>query len=594
MIGATRIGRPPCIFLLSIAFLTGLLPDVAYAAPAAPTPPAPPKAVAATPDKTTAPKPLSQSLTGQAKADFEAAKLLANDGDFAGALIKFQSAYSASHDVRLLWNAAFCLKNLRHYAKVVQTLRRYIDEGATTLSAADKKDAQDLITTIEPFTTRVTLAVNAPGAEVFVDEEHVGTTPLLAPVVLDLGERRFRITNEGYTPYEKTVPVGGAADVTVNVALEREIHEGKLVIEAPAGASIFVDEAQVGSGKAELTVASGGHQLRVTAPAMRPYQTEVVVQDNEVRSLNVALEHEAPASVPGIWAPVARPTLRVAVGCGDTVLRPPDEGLVLFIDGPDVLPPTYVKMRWDTDAGRNVLDHVEYSVNPGLHTVRVAFPGCYGYDIRVEADPVQGADISGVLETDRGLLFRGPQGSPGWFHASLGLWLAGGNASANIPDTYASRGISVVGESLEVGAVSRWFGYYMGGSIGNGSFDRKTFNSNQTLPESAGVKWQRLALRFGPRFPFNVVSVGFGPKLGWEQIGVEGVRSGNGSAFGGAYAEVIFEPLCDWGLFLNGSADAPFNGDGVSGSTQFGFVWAPSPTCHRERETNFGLRGQAP
>src|SRR5579862_6460258 len=118
----------------------------------------PPKAAAAPAGKPQ--KPLSQSLTGQAKADFEAAKLLANDGDFAGAVIKFQSAYDSAKDVRLLWNVAFCEKNLRHYAKVIATLKRYVDEGAATLSAGDKKDAQDLIATVESFTTRATINVS--------------------------------------------------------------------------------------------------------------------------------------------------------------------------------------------------------------------------------------------------------------------------------------------------------------------------------------------------------------------------------------------------------------------------------------------------
>ena len=47
-----------------------------------------------------------------------------------------------------------------------------------------------------------------------------------------------------------------------------------------------------------------GDQLRVTAPGMRPYQTEVIIQDKETRSLTVWLEAVAAAE---------RPTLRVAV-----------------------------------------------------------------------------------------------------------------------------------------------------------------------------------------------------------------------------------------------------------------------------------------
>jgi hypothetical protein len=570
------VGRPsPC--------LRAVASSVAFAMVAAAVSPAvaePPKPTPGGPARGAPQKPLSQSLTGQAKADFEAAKLLANDGDFAGAVIKFQSAYDAAHDVRLLWNVAFCQKNERHYAKVIATLKRYLDEGAASLGAADKKDAHDLIATIEPFTTRATFHVSEAGAQVFVDDEPVGTSPLAGPVVLDLGERHVRVVKDGFKPYERAVVVGGAADVTIDVTLEREVHEGHVIVAAPATATIFIDDKQVGTAKADVTVPAGGHQLRVTAPGMRPYQTEVVIQDKETRSLDVVLESEAP--------PV-NPTLRVAVGCGDGLPRAPAEGLVVYVDGSNELPATLVKDRWDPEESANVLDHVEYSITPGPHTLRVSLPGCYGYDIQIVADPVKGADVSGALETERFVLARGPQGSPGWFQGELGLWLAGGNAKDNVPDSYASRGISVVGESLSLGAVGRWFGYYIDAAYGTGSFNRTTFNSGESLPDPAGVKWMRVDTRLGPRFPFNVVSLGFGPKIGWEEVDVAQVRTGKSTGVGGAYGEVVFEPLCDFGAFLNVSVDKPFNDDDVSGSAQFGFVYAPSPTCHRERDTDFGL-----
>ena len=589
MTGVRRLRRPRPSFFRPFALLATLSAGMVAAPQAVADPPrkdAPPPA----PKKDAPQKPLSQSLTGQAKADFEAAKLLANDGDFAGAVIKFQSAYDASKDVRLLWNVGFCQKNMRRYAKVIATLRRYLDEGAATLSAADKKDAQDLISTIEPFTTRATIPVNEAGAQVSVDDEVVGTSPLAAPVILDLGERHVRVTKDGFRPYERAVPVGGAADVTIDVKLEREVHEGKLAIEAPPGAAISVDGAQVGVGKVELTLPAGGHQLIITAPGMRPYQTEIALQDKETRTLNVPLQPEAP---------LVRPTLRVAVGCGDAEPKAPDDGLVVFLDGADVLPPSLVKMRWSIEDSRNVLDHIEYTLNAGRHTARVALPGCYGYDIQLDVDPVKGADISGALETSRFVLVQGPQGTPGWFQVALGTWLAGGTAKTDAPDTYASRGISVVGGSLDLGAVDRWFGYYVDWSYGTGSFNRKTFNASPSsgggsLPSSAGVTWNRLDTRFGPRFPFNVVSLGFGPKIGWEEVDIQQVRTGKSAGFGGGYFDVNFEPICDFGLFLDLSVDKPFNDDDASGSAQFGVLWAPSPSCHRERDTNFGLRPQAP
>jgi TolA-binding protein len=58
--------------------------------------------------------PLASSLRGQAATDYQAARILFDDGDYAGASLKFQHAFEESGDARLLWNIAVCEKNLRH------------------------------------------------------------------------------------------------------------------------------------------------------------------------------------------------------------------------------------------------------------------------------------------------------------------------------------------------------------------------------------------------------------------------------------------------------------------------------------------------
>jgi hypothetical protein len=530
-------------------------------------------------------KPLSQTLTGQTKADFESAKLLANDGDFAGALIKFQSAYDASKDPRLLWNVAFCQKNLRHYSKVVSTLKRYIDEGGPLLSAGDKKDAQDLISTLEPFTTRATFHVNEEGAQIFVDDEPVGTSPLPAPVMLDIGERRVRVLKPGFQPFEKPLAVGGSADVTVEVPLQKEVHEGKLIVEAPAGAEIFVDEKQAGTGKAEQVVPSGGHQLRVTAPGMRPFQTEVVVQDRETRSLAVALEPVAATE---------KPMLRVAVGCSSSEPRAPEDGLVVYLDGPEVLPPGPVKKRWSGDLDKNVVEHVEYPIPPGRHVIRVSVTDCKSLEQAVDVDPVKGADLTGALESSRFVLVRGPLGSPGVLRAALGLWMVGGaNLQDSMPETYKQSGLSVKGVTLDVGTVGRWFGFYVYGAYGSGSVYRQTFNTNYALPSTGHVTWDRMAIRFGPRFPFNVVALGFGPTLGLEEVNVDQVRTGKPAGTVGGYVEVEVAPICDWGIFVQSNVNKPTDNDGSSFGAQIGVFFEPNSRCKTERSTAYGLQTNA-
>ncbi len=545
-----------------------------------------PNAVAQVVKKDTSkPKPLSQSLTGVAKADFDEAKLLANDGDYVAALIKFQSAYDGSKDARVLWNIAFCQKNLRHYSKVVTTLKRYLDEGGSLLTAGDRKDAQDLIALIEPFTTRATLHVSEEGAQVYVDDEPVGTTPLATAQILDIGERKIRVTKDGFLPYERAIVVSGGPDLTLDVKLDREVHEGKLIVEAPPGASIQLDGKPVGIGKAEQSVASGGHQLRVVAAGMRPYQTEVIVQDKETRSLTVSLEALAASD---------KPMLRVAVGCTDREPKSPADGLVVNIDGPEVLPPGFVKERWSDDAGRNVVEHVEYPIAPGPHTIRVSATDCRSAGQAIVVDPVRGADVTGALESSKFILFRGPQGSPGWFRASAGVWLAGGEAQDSMPDRYSSRGLTVAGLALETGIVSRWFALYVQGDLGGGSFRRDTYASNYALPNAAHVSWERLFLRFGPRIPFNLVAIGFGPLLGAEEVDLDGVRVGEPAAIFGGFTEIDAQPLCDWGVFGLGTAEKPSNNDQGSGSLTLGVFWEPNGRCRDERATTFGLRTSAP
>jgi hypothetical protein len=527
-----------------------------------------------------APKPLSQSLSGPSKADFEAAKLLATDGDFSGALIKFQNAYDTSKDPRLLWNIAFCHKNLRHYAKVISTLQRYVEDGDPILSAKDKQEALDLIALIEPFTTRASFEISESGASVYVDDDLVGSSPLSAPVVLDIGERRVRVTKEGFRVFEKALAIGGSSEITVDVALEKLVHEGKLIVNAPTNASIFLDNHQVATGKLEQAIVSGGHQIRITAPGMHPFQSEVVIKENETRSLDIVLEALAPAE---------KPKLRVAVGCTDPEPIAPEDGLVVYLDGPDVLAPTSVKRKWSDGKKGNVVEWVEFAVAPGRHQLRIGIPDCRALDAIVQVDAQKGAEIRGVLDSDRSILLRGPLGSPGWYRLALGLWLPAKQVRNQVPERYSGKLGDVVGASLEVGLVGRWFAAYVQGAMGQGSFGRDSHDTHYALPESASTRWNQLSLRLGPRFPFNIVALGFGIGLGMQELDLDQVRTGKKSGVASSYAELDLQPLCDWGLFAMATVDKAFKEDGVGGALHTGVYYQPSSRCRRERTTQIGL-----
>ena len=264
------------------------------AAPVAPPEPPPP------PAPPPGPPPLSDTLTGAAKADYESGKLLYGDGDYAGSLVKFSSAYDASKDARLLWNMAACEKNLRHYSKALKLVRQYKKDGDAVLNDQDKKEADELVKVMEPFTAKLQVNVDEPGSEVTVDDEVLGPSPV-EPTIVDIGTRKIRVRKSEFEEYLKEVPVGGAQQVSLDVRMVKIIHEGHLVVKASNNGSIAIDDKVVGTGQWSGALPSGGHTLRVTAEGMRVYQTEVLIQDKQSRDLAVTLEKEPSKGLP-LWA----------------------------------------------------------------------------------------------------------------------------------------------------------------------------------------------------------------------------------------------------------------------------------------------------
>jgi len=235
---------------------------------------------------------LATTLTGEARADYDAAKVLFSAKDYAGAEVKFASAYEHSRDARLLYNMAACEKSLKHYARAMELLRRYESDGraAGSLSPSDLQEADRLLETFHSFVGSVRVTVNEAGASVAVDGEEVGTSPLAKNLALDLGDHRVAITKRGFVPFETRMTISGPTLIAVDATLGREVHEGVITIHASEGNAIALDGKVVATGEWTAHVPSGGHTLTVTADGMRSFQSELLVEDGRSRTINVALE----------------------------------------------------------------------------------------------------------------------------------------------------------------------------------------------------------------------------------------------------------------------------------------------------------------
>jgi hypothetical protein len=274
---------------------------------------------------------LSDSLKGQAKDDYESGRVLFENNDYAGALVKFQHAFDLSDDFRLLWNMGACEKNLRHYTRVLMLVEQFLREGGARISAAQRDEAMSVLRTVRPLIGEIDVSANETGASVYLDGALVGTTPLKEPVRADLGDRRIQVTKDGFKEQVAVTHVTGGARTSVAVKLERGVRGGRLLVATTAGAAIDLDGKPVGLGRWEGEVVPGTHALRIGATGMQTYHTELVVGDGESRTVDVTLQKASTGISPLWW--IGGGVVAAGLGVGGYFLLRPKDTTAAPMDG---------------------------------------------------------------------------------------------------------------------------------------------------------------------------------------------------------------------------------------------------------------------
>jgi hypothetical protein len=511
-----------------------------------------------------APRPLRDSLPPEAKAAYLEGRTLYEDGDAAGALVQFAQAYGIAKDPRLLWNEAVCEKSLRHYARVRSLLARYLTEGDHLLSAADRAEANELAAAIEPFTTALTITATQPGAEVTLDGETVGTTPLAAPVLVDIGVHVVTVAKPGFRRWTREVSVGERRAESVEAALD--VAGGTVTVAAPAGARVAFDGVPFGTGTVTAPLRVGGHALRVSAPGFLPYESDVVVADGATPRIDVALVRDArdPRSA----------ELRVSVGCGDPDPRTFADGIAIHVDGAPMTDGEVVAGYDDVEQRADV-DFLRFRVAPGKHVVRVAIPGCVASETRVVAHDDAPAVVRGSLARAEREMLRGPAGTTnGWRVAFSGfLEIAPGPINGD-------QVAPAVGAAGSAGLVSRWFVLLadLGLAQGDVTTPLGTSNSTHLLVDVRG----------GLRVPLHSIAVTAGPVLGFDLIDHVSVSSILPGIAGG-WLSVDVHPVCNWAIPLTVMVSSLGDGDGALIGLQAGLAFQPNHRCEREAATVHGL-----
>lgn len=226
--------------------------------------------------------PVKSQLSGEALAAWELAEKAYEDEEWDGARVQYWRAWTLSSNPRVLFNVGVCDKNQRRYARAVSVWRMQLDVGQGKLSAKDIKSIEEAIEAVSDYVTTLKVTTDVPGAKVFIDNEPVGESPLLAALQVDVGQHRVMVRKSGFRDYLGDVSVAKGQEGKLDVRMEPIVRTSLVTVDVGSlkGATVMIDGVDMGHAPFKGEVPVGRHTIEVRAVGYEPVrQTSEVVAD---------------------------------------------------------------------------------------------------------------------------------------------------------------------------------------------------------------------------------------------------------------------------------------------------------------------------
>jgi len=175
-----------------------------------------------------------QQKIEEAMPHFQRGVELYDENDFTNALIEFRRAYDLAQDFHVLYNVAQTCYQLQNYACALDSFEHYLSAGSG-LPRDRRAYVEKEVAKLRARVAQVTVIVNVPNADVMVDDEKVGVSPIGHPITVSQGKRKLTASVEGRPPATKTIEVAGGDSTSVRLDIEtpqeRVVVERQTVIE---------------------------------------------------------------------------------------------------------------------------------------------------------------------------------------------------------------------------------------------------------------------------------------------------------------------------------------------------------------------------
>lgn len=174
----------------------------------------------------------------EARERYESAVKLYEDGAYDAALVELNRASELRPSYKIYYNIGQVRFAMHDYAAAMDAYRQYLAKGGDKISAARREQVQKELNALAQRVAKLSVETDVPGAEVFVDDVSVGTTPLNGPVVINSGIRRVSVRHPDYLPQNRRLSIAGGAQDTVKFALiDRASAVTEPALPPPVGAA---------------------------------------------------------------------------------------------------------------------------------------------------------------------------------------------------------------------------------------------------------------------------------------------------------------------------------------------------------------------
>lgn len=155
----------------------------------------------------------------EARTRYKKGLELYQEGAFDAALIELQRAYDLAPSYKILYNIGLVDLQLNDYAGALRTFRKYLEEGGKKVDAKRRAEVEKEIEKLQGRVATLSIKTGVSGAEVLVDDQKVGETPLSEPLLVSAGKRKISLSKDGFAPVSRVINVAGGDQKTITLEL---------------------------------------------------------------------------------------------------------------------------------------------------------------------------------------------------------------------------------------------------------------------------------------------------------------------------------------------------------------------------------------